>query len=94
MRIKLSLTVTAKPGLVSAVVSNAWLLSVVAALVLPAASVTAPALSAKLMLPLATPAFGVTFTVQVVPLPVMLEIEPLVTVKSSIAKPVTASAKV
>jgi hypothetical protein len=46
------------------------------------------------MFPLATPAFGVTFTVHVVPLPVMLLIVPFVTVKSPVVSPVTDSLNV
>ena len=82
------------PVTVGAWVSIVWRLSRVAALPLPARSVTALALRSKVMLPLATPLFGATVTVQVVPLPVTEVIEPLVGVKSSAAKPVTALLKV
>ena len=68
--------------------------SVLIALVLPAASDTTPAAKTKDITPLATPAVGVTLTTQVVPLPVMLLMVPLVTVKSSSVSPVTDSLKV
>ena len=63
-------------------------------MVLPAASDTAPAAKTKDITPLATPAVGVTLTIHVVPLPVMVLMVPLVTVKSLAARPVTDSLKV
>ena len=86
---RLSLTAT-----VGATVSITCVLSVLAALVLPAASVTALAARANETEPLATPAAGVTFTTQAVPLPVMVLMVPLVTVKSPEASPVTDSLNV
>ena len=79
---------------VGAKVSMACALSVLAALTLPAASVIALAARARETEPLATPAVGVTFTTQAVPLPVMVLIVPLVTVKSPASSPVTDSLKV
>ena len=79
---------------VGAKVSMACVLSVLAALTLPAASVTALAARARETEPLATPAVGVTFTTQAVPLPVMVLMVPLVTVKSLEVRPVTDSLKV
>ena len=68
-----------------------WVLT---ALVLPAASDAAPAAKTKDITPLATPAVGVTLTIHVVPLPVMVLMVPLVTVKSLAVRPVTDSLKV
>jgi len=46
------------------------------------------------MLPLASPACGVTVTLHTVPLPATPVIVPLLTTKSLVASPVTASANV